>query len=1223
MKPFFTTLPLLFLLSVANFSLQAQCLPVVTSNTATINGTCGDANPTFDEVTAASDCCDIQSILTTVVETGAVNSECSLSAAYGPGPDWAFYLPGIDPAGVAWFFDEAGQITQLEDGNALITGHIYSGANPTQGFNVHLLLENARNWDDWSSLGRWYKDILNLSGGNHVDWTYYELAANYSYLEGTGELAGSNIQLTHKPSNYYYGFQIGLGANDKNANFGISGWFYYSGMLNGQAVSGHGDINADAACSEINSSCGSTSFANLIYVEDACGNIIHDQQVWNATDNEAPVFEAFENEIEIACEEYTSVSLSATDNCSGVTVTFEDAVIEEGCNGTIIRTFTAVDGCGNTSTALITIHLLGDIDPVFDTFPGDATYECGTWNESATPGLTYSGGCSALTLTYEDVITPGECSGNYTVERIYTVSDDCGNSVSQSWVVTIVDTTPPVLYNVPPSATLSCGEEPDPADVFALDNCQGLTPVGINAETVDLGCEYVFTRSWISTDGCGNTATASQVVTIIDDTPPVFTYVPENQIYQCTSGEIDLEFPIAEDACGDFTMDYTENVEENGCETIISRTFTATDFCGNSSSVDVVYTVTDNIAPEITFLPEDMTFSCAAGDIPQPEAIDNCSTVDITYFDELTGDCGGSFTRTYFISDECGNTVTHVQNITVIDDQIPYVVFMPENVVINCGETFNEADYMPVFADDCGNITVTRLDDIIQEGNCPGEYTLLLNWMVEDPCGNRITPTLSVLFTDNEAPVLSEIPADAEVECGADFEYLDVTAFDVCMDSEVDVLYTEEYEFMSCGYVLTRTWTATDLCGNTSTGSQTVTFVDTEGPVFQSFPEDFTAYCGDEIPATPLPTAEDACDGEVPVFVTENIIPGACDGEYYIQRLFRAFDNCGNSGIYFQTITVIDNVGPEFLNPQEFVQLTCTNNQMPLVNVVDACSSADVFFEDSDPSPLCGGIFERYYTAIDACGNVSTFTQTIQLVDETPPVFFNLPAPSLTIECGSDVPDVFIFAQDNCSGITPIGLSANTVETECGYIFTRTWITSDNCGNTAEYTQTITTVDTTAPELSEYPEDLTINCNDDLPPVPQIFAEDACNGFVAVDFQEEIIGISACPVVERTWCAQDCVGNEVCHTQTITLVDNQVTVFRVDPTYMADYNVRWSSSEADHITCEVYNISGQLVNSLYVGETAGGVLYNIPFYTANMAPGIYIVKMTSSAGVDTKKVVIK
>ena len=41
-------------------------------------------------------------------------------------------------------------------------------------------------------------------------------------------------------------------------------------------------------------------------------------------------------------------------------------------------------------------------------------------------------------------------------------------------------------------------------------------------------------------------------------------------------------------------------------------------------------------------------------------------------------------------------------------------------------------------------------------------------------------------------------------------------------------------------YVITRTFTATDACGNETNATQTITIVDTTAPTFTSIPEDFT-----------------------------------------------------------------------------------------------------------------------------------------------------------------------------------------------------------------------------------------------------------------------------------------------------------------------------------------------------------------------------------------------
>ena len=65
--------------------------------------------------------------------------------------------------------------------------------------------------------------------------------------------------------------------------------------------------------------------------------------------------------------------------------------------------------------------------------------------------------------------------------------------------------------------------------------------------------------------------------------------------------------------------------------------------------------------------------------------------------------------------------------------------------------------------------------------------------------------------------------------------------------------------------MLSRTFTATDDCGNSTTGVQTITVTDTSAPEFTFVPADFTAECSEELPAE-FPTAEDNC-GEVTIDV--------------------------------------------------------------------------------------------------------------------------------------------------------------------------------------------------------------------------------------------------------------------------------------------------------------------------------------------------------------------
>jgi hypothetical protein len=1224
MKHFYSSIFVILLMITGISSSFSQCYPTLLTTTEDIVVDCNDASiPTFDVVEFSNECCDFASSDQLTIGSGQMTSTCNLTTAFGPGADWSIWLPGVNDANVSWHFDTPGVLEQYADGHARITGHITSAADPSQGFDVFFILSNARNWADWSALGRSYKDDLNLAGNAFQDWTYYEMEAGFCFLQGTGSLEGSQLQLTHQPSNYYFGFQIGQAANNKNSANGISGWFYYNGYLNNEFIQGHGDLNANAACTDITDNCGSTAYTHYTSNTNACGYTAYASQTWSSIDSAAPIFDDYVSPLSVFCDDLASVAITATDNCSSVSITFSDVIIEEGCNGTIERTYTATDGCGNSTTTIQIIELFGNTELEFTVFPENITAQCGLWSDNTQPNIQFTDGCGGAVLTFEDEIIPGDCGNTYTLNRTYTITDECGESVSQVWTVVLVDNTPPQIFNIPSNATISCGDPVPGADVFALDNCDGLIPVSLTGSTENIGCGYIFTRTWTATDGCGNFVEASQTITVIDNTAPNFIEVPEDLELECGTTEIPLTYPVAEDACSDFTITFEDFTEETECATYITRVFTATDLCGNSADYTQNIIIADFTEPEVSFLPEDVSFECAVGEIPMPIATDNCGAVDISFFDELTGDCAGSFNRTYFISDVCGNTVTHTITVTLYDETPPTVVFFPEDITVECGTEYNMDGVTPIFTDNCDNLTVVQLEDDLLFGVCPGTYSIRRVWQVEDGCGNRIFPAWTVTFADNTPPTFNDVPADITIECGEDIDDQNVTAFDLCANDFIPVQFEETEVLLECGRQIIRTWVAIDYCGNEAVATQTITLEDTQGPVFTTFPEDITISCGDPMPEIVLPNGYDECQGEIEIFVTENTIPGSCVGESYVQRIFRSFDDCGNGAIYFQTITIVDTEAPEFINPQPFAQITCSNNQVPLINVQDECSSVDIFFEDSDPSPFCGATFERFYTAIDQCGNIATFTQTIELIDETPPTIFNTPVPELTIECGTPVPDVFLFALDNCSGVTPVGLGAFTEETECGYIFTRTWITSDDCGNTAEFTQVITAEDTTAPVLSSYPDNVTISCSLDLPAVPIILATDACGGNVPVDFQEEFVGISACPTVERTWCAEDCAGNQVCHTQTITFVNDFNVVFRVDPTMDANYNVKWQSDLEDFTTIQIYNIAGQLVKTLYTGQTIGGAMYNLPLDTSNMATGVYLVQAKGSQGVHTQRIVIR
>ena len=133
--------------------------------------------------------------------------------------------------------------------------------------------------------------------------------------------------------------------------------------------------------------------------------------------------------------------------------------------------------------------------------------------------------------------------GNTTVT--YTATDRSGNTAMDTQTVTVVDNTVPVV-TAPAAVTLYTGPDATLCGVLvtdldgtlgtgsATDNCPGVGAVsrsGVPAGNVFPVGKTTLTYS--VTDAHGNSAQATQVVTVIDNTVPVIT----------TNGLVPMLFP--------------------------------------------------------------------------------------------------------------------------------------------------------------------------------------------------------------------------------------------------------------------------------------------------------------------------------------------------------------------------------------------------------------------------------------------------------------------------------------------------------------------------------------------------------------------------------------------------------------------------------------------------------------------------------------------------------
>ena len=75
----------------------------------------------------------------------------------------------------------------------------------------------------------------------------------------------------------------------------------------------------------------------------------------------------------------------------------------------------------------------------------------------------------------------------------------------------------------------------------------------------------------------------------------------------------------------------------------------------------------------------------------------------------------------------------------------------------------------------------------------------------------------------------------------------------------------------------------------------------------------------------PAVTATDNCGVPIDLQFTEVEIPGTCSNQYSIKRTWSAQDDCGNSTVFTQTITINDDVKPVLANlPPATVNVACS-----------------------------------------------------------------------------------------------------------------------------------------------------------------------------------------------------------------------------------------------------------------------------------------------------------
>jgi hypothetical protein len=822
---------------------------------------------------------------------------------------------------------------------------------------------------------------------------------------------------------------------------------------------------------EIPTDCGSI-LSRIYTATDGCGNTSTGQQIIVLEDTTPPVFISAPDNVVSACGAISEDGPLPVvqDDCSEVTISFEDEAAEgQGCSGLLVRHWIATDACGNVATFDQEIAYSDNAAPVIISTPEDITAGCDQVPVADAGSIVFEDNCSQAAATVNDILIPGSCPGGYNIERTYTVTDACGNSVSATQTIYVVDEVAPSLFGVPADTTIICGEELPISATSATDNCSTGDDITIAVEDqlISSSCGTTIQRIYMASDACGNTTSIVQEITYIDNIAPIFISVPAAATISC-GGESALEDAVAIDGCSEVTI--TEEQFSNGdCGNSFTRVFTATDGCGNWATAEQQVTVVDETAPVFDGVAQTIILSCGDG-VPVADVVasDACSEVEMTSTDETqTFGCGYQIMREYTATDACGNSSTFIQIIQFVDEDGPVFFNTPADLILACGDVNPDVE-LPQASDACSEPSEVTYTEFTESGACAGSYTITRTFIATDACGNTSTHVQTISFIDDVAPVFNEFDAVVELSCENASGAL-VSAIDNCGD--VTVTFTDSYLDGACG-TRTRTYTATDACGNTSQVEQTLIVSDSTAPSFLSFPESASVSCDEVMPVGNSYIEYTENCSEVTVSWMEEIIEGDCPNSYTSIRTCTLTDECGNEAFASYTLNVSDTEGPQIEGVPADLTLDC-GDEIPAADVfvVDNCTALPAFtLSETSEFVGCATILTRRWTAEDECGNLTQEVQIITYIDQTPPLLSSYPE-DIVLVCGDALPEApEVTAVDNCSGDVQVTFTELSEAGTFCPIYERIWCAIDCSGNETCHTQIIFFEEPQGAPMMEQPE---------------------------------------------------------------------------------------------------------------------------------------------------------
>ena len=691
---------------------------------------------------------------------------------------------------------------------------------------------------------------------------------------------------------------------------------------------------------------------------------------------------------------------TANDNCAVTNLTCTPASGSTFAKGVTTVACISKDSSGNSATNSFTV-MVNDTQPPVVTCPTNmvASTDAGQCSKSNVIFTTSANdNCAVTNLT----CTPA--SGSTFAKGVTTVAciakDSSGNSATNSFLVTINDTQPPVV-TCPTNMVAStdagqCFKSNVIFTATATDNCSvtNLTCTPVSGSTFAKGVTIV---ACIAKDSSGNSATKSFLVTINDTEPPVVT-CPTNMVTSADSGQCFKSNVIfsatATDNCSITNLACAPPSGSSFAVGLTMVNCTAADASGNTGQCGFTVTVMLAELPVINW-PSNLAFATDVG---------QCSKSNVTYTATATDGCGvlaalcappsgsefavGMATVNCATTNALGHSAQCAFTVTVIDGEKPQVICSSDLFLsADTGQCSRSNVLFTFSATD--NCVLTNASCTPPSGASFNVGETLVNCIATDSIGNSNHCHFTVTVTDGESPLVvcssNRFFATDAGQCFKSNVTFTATATDNCTITNLVCTPPSGSSFV-VGPTTVKCMAA-DASGNTAQCAFTVTVTDEENPLVMCSSNLFLSADAGQCSRRNVTFAFTAADN---CAVTNEVCTPPSGSSFDVGETLvtcTAYDASGHTNSCQFIVTVADGEDP---------QVTCSSNLFFTIapdlwaqsNVIysfgatDNCTLTNVACAPPSGSLFALGTNLVTCTALDASSNIASCIFSVVVLSE-------------------------------------------------------------------------------------------------------------------------------------------------------------------------------------------------------------------------------------------------